>query len=62
MFESAGASETVYNSIMKCDVDIRKDLYSRPEDLIPKLIQRFAAFPVQSPPHERVRACIIGVA
>jgi len=26
--ESAGCHETVYNSIMKCDVDIRKDLYA----------------------------------
>ena len=26
--ESAGLHETGYNSIMKCDVDIRKDLYS----------------------------------
>jgi len=26
--ESAGIHETTYNSIMKCDVDIRKDLYS----------------------------------
>ena len=26
--ESAGIHETCYNSIMKCDVDIRKDLYS----------------------------------
>jgi len=26
--EAAGAHETVYNSIMKCDVDIRKDLYA----------------------------------
>jgi actin-related protein len=26
--ESAGVHETTYNSIMKCDVDIRKDLYS----------------------------------
>lgn len=26
--ESAGIHETVYNSIMKCDVDIRKDLYA----------------------------------
>merc|ERR1712224_914958 len=26
--ESAGAHETTYNSIMKCDVDIRKDLYA----------------------------------
>jgi len=26
--ESAGVQETVYNSIMKCDIDIRKDLYS----------------------------------
>jgi len=25
--ESAGIHETTYNSIMKCDVDIRKDLY-----------------------------------
>ena len=25
--ESAGIHETAYNSIMKCDVDIRKDLY-----------------------------------
>merc|ERR1712146_409793 len=25
--EAAGAHETTYNSIMKCDVDIRKDLY-----------------------------------
>merc|ERR1712171_5892 len=25
--ESAGVHETAYNSIMKCDVDIRKDLY-----------------------------------
>jgi hypothetical protein len=25
--ESAGMHETTYNSIMKCDVDIRKDLY-----------------------------------
>jgi len=25
--ESAGVHETTYNSIMKCDVDIRKDLY-----------------------------------
>jgi actin beta/gamma 1 len=25
--ESCGIHETVYNSIMKCDVDIRKDLY-----------------------------------
>jgi hypothetical protein len=26
--ESAGVHETTFNSIMKCDVDIRKDLYS----------------------------------
>jgi actin-related protein len=26
--EAAGIHETTYNSIMKCDVDIRKDLYS----------------------------------
>jgi len=26
--ESAGIHETVYNSIMKCDIDIRKDLYA----------------------------------
>lgn len=26
--ESAGVHETVYRSIMKCDVDIRKDLYA----------------------------------
>merc|ERR1719431_497843 len=26
--ESAGIHETSYNSIMKCDVDIRKDLYA----------------------------------
>ena len=26
--ESAGIHETVYNSIMKCDVDIRKLLYA----------------------------------
>merc|ERR1712058_74065 len=26
--ESAGIHETCYNSIMKCDVDIRKDLYA----------------------------------
>ena len=26
--ESAGLHETVYNTIMKCDVDIRKDLYA----------------------------------
>merc|ERR1712126_213137 len=26
--ESCGAHETTYNSIMKCDVDIRKDLYA----------------------------------
>jgi actin beta/gamma 1 len=26
--ESAGVHETVYNSIMKCDIDIRKDLYA----------------------------------
>merc|ERR1711972_602452 len=26
--ESSGIHETVYNSIMKCDVDIRKDLYA----------------------------------
>ncbi|CAD6952728.1 unnamed protein product, partial [Tilletia laevis] len=25
--ESAGIHETTYNSIMKCDLDIRKDLY-----------------------------------
>ena len=25
--ESAGIHETTYNSIMKCNVDIRKDLY-----------------------------------
>merc|ERR1712146_746472 len=28
--ESAGIHETTYNSIMKCDVDIRKDLYGNP--------------------------------
>merc|ERR1712031_46387 len=28
MGESAGVHETTYNSIMKCDVDIRKDLYA----------------------------------
>lgn len=27
-FQSCGIHETVYNSIMKCDVDIRKDLYA----------------------------------
>ena len=42
--------------------DIRKDLYSRHEELTPELLERFAQFPVQSPPDERVRACIIGVA
>ncbi|XP_035696376.1 actin, muscle-like [Branchiostoma floridae] len=26
--ESAGVHETVYNSIMKCDIDVRKDLYA----------------------------------
>lgn len=26
--ESTGIHETTYNSIMKCDVDIRKDLYA----------------------------------
>ena len=26
--ESVGIHETAYNSIMKCDVDIRKDLYA----------------------------------
>ncbi len=26
--ESAGVQETIFNSIMKCDIDIRKDLYS----------------------------------
>ncbi len=26
--ESAGVHETTYNSIIKCDIDIRKDLYS----------------------------------
>ena len=26
--ESCGIHETAYNSIMKCDVDIRKDLYA----------------------------------
>ena len=26
--ESSGVHETTYNSIMKCDVDIRKDLYA----------------------------------
>ena len=26
--ESCGIHESVYNSIMKCDVDIRKDLYA----------------------------------
>merc|ERR1711962_1189040 len=26
--EASGIHETVYNSIMKCDVDIRKDLYA----------------------------------
>ena len=26
--ESSGIHETIYNSIMKCDVDIRKDLYT----------------------------------
>jgi hypothetical protein len=26
--ESAGIHETCYNSIMKCDIDIRKDLYA----------------------------------
>lgn len=25
--EAAGIDETAFNSIMKCDVDIRKDLY-----------------------------------
>jgi actin-related protein len=27
--ESAGIHETTYNSIMKCDVDVRKDLYGK---------------------------------
>lgn len=26
--ESCGIHETTYNSIMKCDIDIRKDLYA----------------------------------
>ncbi|KAH0620807.1 hypothetical protein JD844_021588 [Phrynosoma platyrhinos] len=26
--ESAGVHEATYNSIMKCDIDIRKDLYA----------------------------------
>ena len=26
--ETAGIHETAYNSIMKCDIDIRKDLYA----------------------------------
>merc|ERR1712217_594018 len=28
MGEACGIHETTYNSIMKCDVDIRKDLYA----------------------------------
>merc|ERR1711963_630652 len=28
VMESCGVHETTYNSIMKCDVDIRKDLYA----------------------------------
>ncbi|ELP93841.1 actin, putative [Entamoeba invadens IP1] len=27
--EASGIHETIYNSIMKCDVDIRKDLYGK---------------------------------
>merc|ERR1712157_688067 len=28
MGEAAGVHETTYNSVMKCDIDIRKDLYA----------------------------------
>ncbi|VDM29554.1 unnamed protein product [Toxocara canis] len=31
--ESAGIHETTYNSIMKCDIDIRKDLYANNKEI-----------------------------
>jgi hypothetical protein len=43
--ESAGIHETTFNSIMKCDVDIRKDLYSNiVMSGAPRLLPRGHAF------------------
>jgi hypothetical protein len=42
--------------------DIRRDLFANRERLAPKLVHRFDQFPIQPPPDERIRSCIIGVA
>jgi actin len=47
--EAAGIDETAFNSIMKCDVDIRKDLYGN-------VVLSGGAFSLFSPPFEGGRA------
>ena len=42
--------------------DIRRDLFSAETVLGPQVIDKFRAFPVLSPPDERISACVLGVA
>lgn len=65
--ESCGIHETVYNSIMKCDVDIRKDLYANtvlsggttmyPGKYLPILLIFLLRLPVQFPSRSLLTRC-----
>jgi hypothetical protein len=41
--------------------DIRDDLENSEATLGPQIVERFASFPVMSPPEERISACILGI-
>ena len=62
--ESAGIHETIYNSIMKCDMDIRKDLYanlllSGGSTMFPGIAERVVkGITALAPPTMKVRIAI----
>ncbi|CAJ0646621.1 5634_t:CDS:2 [Entrophospora sp. SA101] len=61
--EAAGIHETTYNSIMKCDVDIRKDLYGiadRMQKEITKLAPSTMKIKIVAPPERKYSVWIGG--
>ena len=65
--ESAGIHETTYNSIMKCDVDIRKDLYANTvlsggTTMFPGIADRMQKeITALAPPTMKIKVCSLGV-
>ena len=63
--ESAGIHETCYNSIMKCDVDIRKDLYANTvlsggSTMFPGIADRMQKeITALAPPTMKIRALLL---